>query len=360
MLHVDLETSAGLGSFAYAISTPTDAHATAIVQELPTVLLLHPAYEKSSMFHFMYTDVRLRRFNLVAMDLRGFGETLAKVEATYGREAAARDVLTLMDALGISACHVMGVSMGACVALQMGILAPDKVLSLFLFSPLPLTEVCALCFGLLPIYVSVFKPEESIHGRREIYDCWIQGFKDPDHVDQIALADSLMGGMQMAYNNFDDHIAKVFGLAAYTVGLRNTTPENFERFHTVTVKFFLHREPHSISELARIRCPVSLVHCSEDVVYPRHYAEELLADLDRAGLDANLHTIDGAPHFGNVTHANETNTLLYNFILGNSATVDLSAAPASVESPFLEELIASGLLDFESDDSDLECGFPND
>lgn len=35
----------------------------------------------------------------------------------------------------------MGVSMGACVALQMAIFAPEKVLSLFLMSPLPLTEV---------------------------------------------------------------------------------------------------------------------------------------------------------------------------------------------------------------------------
>jgi pimeloyl-ACP methyl ester carboxylesterase len=140
------------------------------VQSIPTVILIHPVYSPSFIFHrtcirafrsfklrlllaAVYADRRMRRFNLVTMDLRGYGWTLAKVEDTYGREVAAQDVLNLMvlrylyfpdsssilvsqDALSISACHVMGGSIGA-----MAILAPAKVLSLFMLSPVPLTEV---------------------------------------------------------------------------------------------------------------------------------------------------------------------------------------------------------------------------
>jgi pimeloyl-ACP methyl ester carboxylesterase len=107
----------------------------------------------------IYADARLRRFNLLTLDLRGHGPTSASVDDTYGRETAARDVLNLMvctashrrffkyfcllyaqDALKIPTSHLMGVSIGSCIALQMAIFAPDRVLSVLMFSPLPQIE----------------------------------------------------------------------------------------------------------------------------------------------------------------------------------------------------------------------------
>jgi pimeloyl-ACP methyl ester carboxylesterase len=114
MPHISLETVTGSENFAYTIATPTDKSTTNIVQGLPTVLFLHPVYVSSAIFHrepryefreftshlcwvsAVYADTRLRRFNLVAMDLRGHGWTTAKVEDTYGSEVAAQDVLKLM------------------------------------------------------------------------------------------------------------------------------------------------------------------------------------------------------------------------------------------------------------------------
>jgi hypothetical protein len=43
------------------------------------------------------------------------------------------------------------------------------------------------------------------------------------------------------------------------------------------------------------------------------------------------------------------NTLLYEFVLANSSAEDLPLAPATVESPFSEELAEFGLLDVEED-----------
>ncbi|KAJ7120267.1 hypothetical protein C8R44DRAFT_877706 [Mycena epipterygia] len=119
--------------------------------------------------------------------------------------------------------------------------------------------------------------------------------------------------------------------------------------HIVSVKFFLNREPYSVTKLSRVRCPIILVHCSEDVAYPINYSEELLDLLHSAALDAKIYSIDGAPHFGNVTHSKEINALLYDFVLANHSGTEIPAAPASVESPFLAQLLECGLLDGESD-----------
>ncbi|KAF8217455.1 Alpha/Beta hydrolase protein [Mycena galopus ATCC 62051] len=334
---IDLQTSTGSESFAYTISTPTDVSATKIVQGLPTILLIHAVYVMSAMFHSIYEDPRLRRFNLVAMDLRGHGWTSAKVDETYGREIAAQDILKLMEALEIPACHVVGVSMGASVALQMATVAPKKVLSLFLLSPPSRTE-----------------PAHSIEGRQEIYNCWTEAFDHPSGVDPIAHADSVMGGSQITYNNIETPLTKAVTLASVAAATRNWAPrDNFHIMHTTTVKYFMHGEAYSVSALTRIRCPILLVHCGEDIVTPLSSTEELLAFLHKANIEASLCTIKGAPHIGSVTHPKETNTLLYDFVLANSSASDLPPHPTYVESPFLEELAAFGLLGGEDSESEI-------
>jgi pimeloyl-ACP methyl ester carboxylesterase len=87
--------------------------------------------------------------------------------------------------------------------------------------------------------------------------------------------------------------------------MRNWAYDNLGAAYIVTVKFFVNRTPHSIEELARIRCPVALVHCSADVAYPIKYTEAVQDLLYRAGIDARILTIEGAAHNGNVTHPDE-------------------------------------------------------
>ncbi|KAJ6491027.1 Alpha/Beta hydrolase protein [Mycena sanguinolenta] len=284
MPHITLETRRGSESFAYTISTPTQDRAERMAQGVPTILLLHPSYVLSAVFHPMYEDPRLRRFNLVSMDLRGHGWTSAKVEDTYSTEVAARDCLKLMDALGISQYHVAGVSMGASVALQMAIQAPEKVLSFFLLSPPPLTE-----------------PADSIEGRQEIYECWKHGFENDD---KNAVGDGIFGALQMAYNNTETPFSKALAAVSIDSDMRNWT-NNIDVMYTVTVRYLQNQKPYTAADLARIRCPVLLLHCNADVIYTRESAEELLALLRSAGVDARLDVLEGAPHYGNVTHWNK-------------------------------------------------------
>ncbi|KAJ7082335.1 Alpha/Beta hydrolase protein [Mycena epipterygia] len=333
---IELQTSTGTGSFHYTISTPAATSATAIVSDAPTVILIHPVFVSSHIFHPIYADSRPRHFNLVTMDLRGHGATSAEVEDTYGPRTAAGDVLRLMDALNIFAGHVMGISMGACVALEMTVLAPEKVLSLFMVSPLSLTE-----------------PSSVAEGRQEIYDCWVHAFDDPNFVDETARRDAFTGSMQLAYNNRQSPLITAIASRAVSLWIHKWGREELGVLHVVGVKFIVDRVPPSVSMLSRIRCPIALIHCSDDIAYPLSDSEELLELLHSAGLNATLQCIDGAPHFGNLTHPEEINKLLYEFVLANSGGAQIPPYLTNVESPFQAELVECGLLNGDSDsDSD--------
>ncbi|KAK7035657.1 AB hydrolase-1 domain-containing protein [Favolaschia claudopus] len=354
MPFIDLQTSTGLETFSYTLSTPTNASADKIVAGLPTVLFVHPVYVTSAIFHPIFADTKLRRFNLLTMDLRGHGRTSATVDDSYGREVAAHDVLGLIDALKISACHVVGISMGANIALQMAVIAPEKVLSLFLLSPSPSTE-----------------PIESLEGRQEIYECWASAFQDADSgMDECAMADAMLGVAQLAYGDNKTSFTKALGSATYDAAVRNWSPseEALSVMHTVSVEFFQdeHRQDindnddlYASASLSRIESTTSIlvVHCSEDIIYPRSSAEEFCTLLRRAELDVDLVSLDGAPHFGNATHPDETNAMLYSFLTANcSSFQDIGTAQMRVTSPFLEELKRCGFMEDEnqndSDDSD--------
>ncbi|KAF8187852.1 hypothetical protein K438DRAFT_1764562 [Mycena galopus ATCC 62051] len=138
--------------------------------------------------------------------------------------------------------------------------------------------------------------------------------------------------------------------ASVAAATRNWGPENFDVMYAVTVKYLLHQKPSSLPVLSNIRCPISLVHCSKDIVYPLSSAEEIRILLHEANIPVTLSIFEGAPHFGNVTHINETNTLLYDFVLANSSPAALPTPPTFVQSPFTEELAAFGLLDEDEAD----------
>jgi len=72
----------------------------------------------------------------IAIDLRGFGESETKpVDATRGLRDFSDDVLSVLDALGLDAVHLVGWSMGGGVVSQLLLDAPERVLSLTLEAP---------------------------------------------------------------------------------------------------------------------------------------------------------------------------------------------------------------------------------
>jgi pimeloyl-ACP methyl ester carboxylesterase len=74
-------------------------------------------------------------YRVVALDLPGFGESDKPIGAPYNAPYFARAVFDLMDALDLEKAHLVGNSMGGRVAIEAGLMDPDRVQSLVLLSP---------------------------------------------------------------------------------------------------------------------------------------------------------------------------------------------------------------------------------
>ncbi len=74
-------------------------------------------------------------FRVIAIDLPGFGESDKPIAAPYDAPWFARALFETMDALGLEQADLAGNSMGGRVALEAGLLDPERVGGLVLLSP---------------------------------------------------------------------------------------------------------------------------------------------------------------------------------------------------------------------------------
>jgi pimeloyl-ACP methyl ester carboxylesterase len=75
------------------------------------------------------------RHRVIAMDLPGFGDSDKPIAAPYDAPYFARSVVSLFDELEIERPHVIGNSMGGRVAIELGLLEPERLGCLVLLSP---------------------------------------------------------------------------------------------------------------------------------------------------------------------------------------------------------------------------------
>ncbi|KAK0480665.1 alpha/beta-hydrolase [Armillaria novae-zelandiae] len=331
MPSIKVKSSSGSLTYNYAISTPTSPNAKSIDPTLPTVLFLHPVYIGIDIFQMQFGDCALRRFNLVAMDLRGHGETGGTAPKNYGQDDAAKDIVKFMEALRLPPCHIFALSMGTIIALQIAISYPEKALSLFLVSALGLEE-----------------PADVAQGRQEIADCWIEGFKGST-VDEAALYDAVYGALQLGFNSEQSSMVRALVKRTLPQAMTNWNAKKLDTYSTLTVNFFTKRKAHSPGNLSKILAPVKLVYCTADIAYPLELSEEFLKHLQDAGVKASLDTIEGACHFGCVTHSEQVNPLFADFVLENTVG-QIPPTPSSVVSPFEAGLIKAGWTNDDSDD----------
>ena len=74
-----------------------------------------------------------KHFRLILLDNRDSGKSSSCSE-TYTTETMARDILGLMDHLGLARAHLLGTSMGGMIAQQVALMAPERVISLVMAS----------------------------------------------------------------------------------------------------------------------------------------------------------------------------------------------------------------------------------
>ncbi len=119
----------------------------------PAVLLIHGV--TASHLSWPFVAERLPHARVIAPDLRGRGRSNG-LAGPAGLDAHARDLVAVLDALGVERAVVVGHSMGAFVALVLGDLHPERVsrvvlvdggLPLDLPEGLSVDEVIALVLG---------------------------------------------------------------------------------------------------------------------------------------------------------------------------------------------------------------------
>jgi pimeloyl-ACP methyl ester carboxylesterase len=99
----------------------------------PPVLLIHG--NASSLHHFTKVAEKLSpSFDVIRLDLPGFGLTGPRGDRDYRIEAYAKSVTEFMSTIGVSRCAVVGTSLGGNVAWNVALLSPERVAGLVLIN----------------------------------------------------------------------------------------------------------------------------------------------------------------------------------------------------------------------------------
>ena len=116
----------------------------------PPVLLVHGFGASSYQWRFTLPALAAAGFHAIAPDLPGHGfSQLALPIGEYTREAYARRIWQLLDALGVTRAPVVGHSMGGAIAAEMAWQHPERIARLALLSPAG--------FGLVPERMRLLK-----------------------------------------------------------------------------------------------------------------------------------------------------------------------------------------------------------
>lgn len=122
------------------------------------VLLLHGLGGTRASF-FETAAALSQRYRVHAPDLPGFGSSCKPARGRYNARWFAEAMLGMMDEQGIAATHIVGNSMGGRIAIEMALMAPERVRGLGLLCPAvawvkrgyhPLVRLLRPEFGLLP------------------------------------------------------------------------------------------------------------------------------------------------------------------------------------------------------------------
>ncbi len=103
--------------------------------DAPPVVLLHGFGAWSFTWRNQQAALRNTGYRVIAIDQIGYGASSRPKGPVYTTRTQAELMLGALDALGIRQAHLVGHSFGGRVAMQMAIIAPERVHSLALIDP---------------------------------------------------------------------------------------------------------------------------------------------------------------------------------------------------------------------------------
>jgi 3-oxoadipate enol-lactonase len=237
----------------------------------PAVILSHGFLMDREMFASQ-VDALAPEFRVITWDERGFGETEYDGQPfTYWDSA--EDCLGLLDRLGIDRAVLGGMSQGGFLSLRAALLAPERVRALVLID----TQAGPEDPARLPAY-------------RQMQETWLQ----LGPVDDLAevIANLIIG---------DPELNQVW-IAKW---------KELERESMRAPGDCLMEREDISDRLGEIACPTIVFHGTADLSIELELGEELCRGLPGC---VGVVRIEGAPHAANLTHPDEVNGPLLDFL----------------------------------------------
>ena len=258
------------------------------------VLLLHGLGGTRASF-FETAAALSQRYRVHAPDLPGFGSSSKPARGAYNARWFAEIMLAMMDEREIQQAHIVGNSMGGRIALEMAMIAPERVGALALLCP----AVAWIRRGFHPL-VRLLRPEFGLipHGfsRNTVASQFWSMFFDRDLIDP-AVADLVVDEFRRTYQSAGARFA--FLSSARNVYLE--APFGRHGFYP---------------RLAQLTRPALFVWGSHDRLIPPAFGRHVRQWLP----SAEQVTIQRCGHVPQVERPEETNELLTRFFTRADAT----------------------------------------
>jgi pimeloyl-ACP methyl ester carboxylesterase len=212
-------------------------------------------------------------YRVITWDQRGFGGSRAGAEFSYWDSA--KDLLGLLDHLGVERAVLAGMSQGGFVSLRAALLAPERVRALVLIDSQAGQEDPAVA----PAY-------------EQLDQTWLE--HGPEPVQDI-VASIILGPPD--------------GPVAYPPWFAKWAALDRQELH-VAFRCLMDRDDIT-GRLSEISCPALIVHGTADAAIPVAKAEVVQSSL--AG-PADIVLIDGGSHAANLSHPEQVNVALLEFL----------------------------------------------
>jgi pimeloyl-ACP methyl ester carboxylesterase len=201
-----------------------------------------------------------RRFRCLAPDNRDAGQS-GPALAPYTMRDLAADVAGLLDALGLPEAHLVGLSLGGMIALEMAVAYPSRVRSLFLVGTVG--RVDDRFNATLDAYSHIRRQVADTAGFLRALLPWLVSHRFFESPSKLEWLQAFLG--QCAFPQTIDGFFRQLDAV---------------RGHDV------------LGRASAIRCPAMVVVGEDDRIAPLRYAEQLAGCIPRAG----LHVLPGVGH----------------------------------------------------------------
>jgi pimeloyl-ACP methyl ester carboxylesterase len=220
------------------------------------------------------------KHRVIAFDNRGAGRTDAPDEP-YSFRMMADDAVGLLDALGIGQAHILGVSMGGCIAQEIAIGYPERTKSLILAATTAAPDNCPLLMRTLPAWTAAMR------------EC---------------VSPKTMARMQLPYvvtSRFFDQ-PEMVALFVDTMAANPCQPQAYACQRQTDAS----AGQNTRAQLNRITAPTLVLVGREDIMLPVRQSEELAALIP----GARLVVLDGGAHGFSIEIADKFNRAVLDFL----------------------------------------------